>query len=150
MYACMHTVQYIHTYIHEQPALTFPNRKCDVLTCQNDSPLWKVFQGCGHSFHVECILPDISVCRICQSTLFVHLETLGKAANDAVLTNNVTNIEEDEDEGPNEEENEMDDEDQHQDDENEYESEDAGESININSLLQRISLWRRDNDHINS
>ena len=26
-------------------------------------------RGCRHSFHIECILPDLSVCRICKSTL---------------------------------------------------------------------------------
>ena len=45
------------------------HRKCDLLECNKESLWWKVFRGCGHSFHIECVLPDISVCKICESTL---------------------------------------------------------------------------------
>ena len=55
--------------------------------CDKKSPLWKVFRGCGHSFHIECTLPDQSVCRICESTLHAKLETLGRTANEAVSSN---------------------------------------------------------------
>ena len=44
-----------------------------------------MFRGCGHSFHVECLLPDVSICKICQTTLLSKIEVLGKTANDAVL-----------------------------------------------------------------
>ena len=33
-------------------------------------------RGCGHSFHIECILPDLSVCRICESTLHAIVKSL--------------------------------------------------------------------------
>ena len=29
--------------------------------CSRQSTLWRVFQGCAHSFYIECNLPDISV-----------------------------------------------------------------------------------------
>ena len=55
--------------------------------CNKNSPLWKVFRGCGHSFHIACTLPDLSVCDICESTLHKKLEVLGHKANKAVFTN---------------------------------------------------------------
>ena len=45
-----------------------------------------MFRGCGHSFHIQCVLPDISCCPICKTTLFQKLDVLGKTANDAVLS----------------------------------------------------------------
>ena len=49
------------------------------------SLLWTVFRGCGHSFHVESLLPYPSICKICQATLLSKIEVLGKTTNDAVL-----------------------------------------------------------------
>ena len=47
--------------------------------------LWRVFQGCGHSFHIECNLPGISVCNICKELLATKACSLGKTlANSAV------------------------------------------------------------------
>ncbi|CAB3984002.1 Hypothetical predicted protein [Paramuricea clavata] len=46
--------------------------------------LWRVFQGCGHSFHIQCTLPDISVCQICKNLLTTKVSSLGKTANEAV------------------------------------------------------------------
>ena len=51
-----------------------------------DSVLWKLFRGCGHSFHVACLLPDISICKICQAQLLEQIKTLGKTANKAVFS----------------------------------------------------------------
>ena len=72
------------------------HRKCDLLKCNKESPLWKVFRGCSHSFHIECVLPDISVCKICESTLKKKIESLGKVANDAVFHHNLRETVDDE------------------------------------------------------
>ena len=58
--------------------------KCDQIKCSRDSQLWRIFRGCGHSFHLECNLPDISACPICQDLLKSKAESLGKTTNDAV------------------------------------------------------------------
>lgn len=120
--------------------LSSSHRKCDLLDCQKNSPLWRVFLGCGHSFHVECTLPDISVCRICQSTLLTAVETLGQTANDAVLRDtDYTNTGEDDDEDTStiDEENETSDCDEFYKDQ----PDEQEESTTIDALLQRISLW---------
>jgi hypothetical protein len=40
-----------------------------------------LLSGCGHSFHIECILPNISDCSVCQATTLADVEALGKTAN---------------------------------------------------------------------
>ena len=47
--------------------------------------MWRLFRGCGHSFHIECLLPDISVCKICKEDLAAKIEKLSKSCNDAVF-----------------------------------------------------------------
>ena len=107
--------------------------------CDKKSPLWKVFRGCGHSFHIECTLPDLSVCRICESTLHTKLETLGHTANEAVSSNtDSTPRDHDQDEDTS-------DDDQSDDDDNDMcedqpENNDANDRIT--TLLERISLWK--------
>ena len=51
---------------------------------KQDSPLWRIFRGCGHSFHLECNLPGFSVCTVCKSLLESEIASLSKTANDAV------------------------------------------------------------------
>ena len=46
--------------------------------------MWRVF-GFGHSFHVECIIPNISKCKICEETLLERLEELTEKARQAVF-----------------------------------------------------------------
>ena len=53
--------------------------------CHSLSPLWRINTGCGHSFHIECTLPTVSVCPVCHAILQKKMETLGKAANLAVF-----------------------------------------------------------------
>ena len=118
------------------------NRKCDLLKCNKESPLWRVFGGCGHSFHIECVLPDISVCKICQSTLLTKLEELGKVANEAVFTNDLRDTLDDEDETESDDEGEMDEVDTDENDE-QVDSNDELNDRDINLLLQRIRRWER-------
>ena len=47
--------------------------------------MWRLFRGCGHSFHVDCLLPDISVCKICKMNLAAKIDKLSKSCNDAVF-----------------------------------------------------------------
>ena len=95
-----------------------------------------MFRGCGHSFHVECLLPDVSICKICQTTLLSKIEVLGKTANDAVLNGgSQTNEDVDEDTS---------DDDSGSDDETEcYENEQPQQLQSVDILLRRISLWQR-------
>ena len=115
----------------------FHHRKCDLPDCDKKSPLWKVFCGCGRSFHIECTLPDRSVCRICESTLQTKLETLGHTANKAVSSNTGStprNHDQDEDTS---------DDDQSDDDdmcEDQPENNDANNRITMS--LEQISLWK--------
>ena len=92
-------------------------------------------RGCGHSFHIECILPDLSVCRICESTLHAKLEVLGHTANEAVLAN-LSSDDQDEDTS--------DDEQSDDDDDNEtYENQPENNANDrISTLLEQISLWK--------
>ena len=104
--------------------------------CTNDSPIWKVFNGCGHSFHVQCTLPEISTCPLCQSTLLAKIEALGRAANNAVSS--LINIGNAADEG----DNQSDDEHEESDDDKPIEEQDQEETA-LSDLLEIISHWRR-------
>ena len=48
--------------------------------------MWRLFRGCGHSFHIQCLLPDIGVCKVCQVNLAAKIEIISKSCNDAVFT----------------------------------------------------------------
>ena len=120
-----------------------PNRKCDKAGCHRISPLWKIFSGCGHSFHLECILPAISTCSVCQETLQAKMTSLGKSANDAVQMSFDGDDGED-DEGSNE--NEDDDNDDLDNSREEIEIVDNSANVapqNLVSLIASISTWRR-------
>ena len=110
-------------------------RKCDLLGCTKDNPLWNVFRGCGHSFHIECIMPEITTCPVCLAKLLAKIEDLGKTANNAVSSSIKVNVADE------------DDDDHTSDDEESGEDEQADEECqnetSINNLLTRISLWKR-------
>lgn len=106
--------------------------------------LWKVFPGCGHSFHIECILTNLSVCKICESALISKVEILGNAANKAVLDlGDISNSAEDNDDSTTDgdfnaaevDDGEIDDPDDQPNNSNET----------ISSLLEQIRLWKRAN-----
>ena len=63
-------------------------RKCDKIGCRSSSPIWRVNLGCGHSFHIECILPTVSVCPICLDSINNKVASLGKAAKQATFQTN--------------------------------------------------------------
>ena len=107
-----------------------------MLECKKESPLWKVFRGCGHSFHIECVLPDKSVCQICQSLFVTKLEALAKTANEAVLSDLSDTFEENEDGTASDDECETDDDDEHYEEHIQTDGRDS--KTTIDKLLQRI------------
>ena len=108
-------------------------RKCDLLDCNKQSSMWTVFNGCGHSFHVACVLPDIRHCPICKAALLSRVKELGQTANASVSNVSVPCTAEESNES---EELSDDDEDEHN------LADEQSETINIDTLLQRIRQWR--------
>ena len=109
-------------------------RKCGLLDCNKQSSMWMVFRGCGHSFHIACILPNIRDCPICKTALLSKVKELGQTANNSVSNVSVPSAAEESDE----------DKESSDDDDNEYDQlgDDQSEKINIDTLLQRIRHWR--------
>ena len=105
------------------------------MECNSASPLWRIFRGCGHSVHIKCNLPNISVCSICQSMIKSKIETLGKTANDAV-----TNFAKEDDEN-----DESDDDGESSDDDDEQavnsDEDDSIEETAIDALITGIGSW---------
>ena len=96
--------------------------------------MWTVFRGCGHSFHIACILPDVRDCPICKTALLAKVKKLGQAENTSVSNVSVPSAAEESNE----------DEDLSDDDEDKEDQlgDDQRETINIDTLLQRIRHWR--------
>ena len=69
--------------------------------------MWRLFRGCGHSFHIECLLPDIGVCKICKVNLAAKIKKLSKSCNDAVLAVDHDDVTGHTDEEENEDEDEF-------------------------------------------
>ncbi len=102
------------------------NRKCDLPDCHKEKFLWNVFLGCGHSFHIECALPEINVCPICRSSLFQKAADLSQTANNFVFVPQIVD--------------ETDDQSDHDDDEDELRDCEQNEAVKIDNLLEKISL----------
>ena len=73
-------------------------RKCDLLNCNKQSSMWTVFHGCGHSFHIACILPNIGDCPICKTALLSKVKELHQTANKSVSNVSVPSAAEESDE----------------------------------------------------
>ena len=66
------------------PQLDF-RKKCGSSSCNVSSDLpWKLFEGCWHSFHLEC-LRVLTICVICRDSLQKNLQSLSKTANEAFV-----------------------------------------------------------------
>ena len=50
----------------------------------NESPTWRVSRGCGHSYHITCLIPNISSCPKCTHAVQLEMKTLAKKATEAV------------------------------------------------------------------
>ena len=110
------------------------------MDCQSESTLWRIFRGCGHSFHLECNLPEVSVCHLCKSLLQSKVVTLGKTANEAVTKFIKETVEEasDDDEETNDDEDEASDD---EDNEALADQSSADEHSMIGNLISMITSW---------
>ena len=50
----------------------------------NESPTCRVIRGCGHSYHITCLIPNISSCPKCTHAVQLEMKTLAKKATEAV------------------------------------------------------------------
>ena len=121
----------------------FLNRKCDKPGCDRESPLWRIFRGCGHSFHVECNLPEISVCQICMNTLRSKIESLSKSANEAVLNFCPSLTGENQDDNQDSDCEEFESTEVENEDLVEQQTLQASDASSISTLISRISAWHR-------
>ena len=110
------------------------------MDCQRESTLWRIFRGCGHSFHLECNLPEVSVCHLCKSLLQSEVMTLGKTANEAVTKFIKETVEEasDVDEETSDDENEASDD---EDNEALADQSSGDEHSKIANLISMITSW---------
>ena len=64
-------------------------RECDKDGCNRRTGVFEIFLGRGHSYHPECLAPDLEldVCPICSATILTNLSTLAAEANNGVFKN---------------------------------------------------------------
>ena len=60
------------------------NSCCDYLCVAPEDADWKIFEGCWHSFHSEC-LKDLTYCPICSNHLNNVLLSLSESANSSFV-----------------------------------------------------------------
>ena len=102
--------------------------------------MWTVFRGCRQSFHIVCILPDISDCPICRIALLAKVNDLRQTAHNSVSNVFVTSASEASDE----DDNLTNDDDDDDDDGNQLHDDQNKNVTNIDTLLQRSEvgeLW---------
>ena len=93
-------------------------------------------------------MPDISTCKICESTLKAKVEELGQVANNAVFHHDLSETVEEEsdtDDGTDDDGTDDDDDDA---DGIDVQSGEKDDEQAINNLLQRIRMWQRANINI--
>ena len=83
-----------HESCWANPALRFPkfqryhlasHRRCDKDRFDVMSPAWRIFHGCGQSFHIVWILPANSESPNCWEFLFAEMEAMTKKANSSIF-----------------------------------------------------------------
>ena len=119
--------------------LSFFNRVCDSTECTRQSTFWRVFRGCGHSFHIECNLPDLSLCQICKGLLSSKVGSLGRTANEAVHQFDPTGVQ-------GSDENSSDEDEISDTDEGDEQFHEAHEMTNTRSVLElihKVNAWSR-------
>ena len=101
--------------------------------------MWTVFHGCGHSFHIACILPNIGDCPICKTALLSKVKELCQTANKSVSNVSMPSAAEESDEN----------EELSDDDDDEYDQlvDDQSETINIGERWSRavMTIWASHN-----
>ena len=100
-----------------------------------DSPVWRVFRGCGHSYHTVCLIPDISFCPKCAHVVSIEMKTLATKATEAVFQ--LDQINEFDDDGS----ADLEEEDVSEDEQNIL----GAESGCVEALIQQIWSWQRPN-----
>ena len=105
--------------------------------------MWRIFRGCGHSFHLECNLPDISVYSVCKSLLESKIASLSKAANDAVTKFSPDVLGKDDCASNNNQDSSDDEDDPGSDDENDAHDieQQSIEECSVEALVSNISSW---------
>ncbi|XP_068741106.1 uncharacterized protein [Montipora capricornis] len=64
-------------------------RECDLPNCQRQNDMnWRVFKGCGQSFHVVCV--SNLTCPICQEGIQRHVRENAKKAKQAIFSTSST------------------------------------------------------------
>ena len=93
---------------------------------------------------MECILPNLSVCQICETALISKVEILGKAANKAVLhLDDINNLADDDDSTTDTDFNDCEDDDNDETEDPDDQPDNSNEIIS--SLLEKIRNWKRAN-----
>ena len=121
-------------------------RKCDKVDCRLDSldsPIWRVFTGCGHSFHVQCNLPNISTCPICLSYLNARIVTLSSTATDAIKNPSADRENDDSEDAESDDDDEESDEDEDETDDSDDADDGGSSSSRVDKLIHAISSWQR-------
>ena len=67
-----------------------PLRECDFPNCERRDPNWRVFQGCGHSFHVACV--SNSTCPTCQEGIRCRVRENARKAKQAMFSQSPTEV----------------------------------------------------------
>ena len=126
------------------PLILLKQSMCSSIHCSRQSILWRVFQGCGHSFHIECNLPNISVCKVCKELLTTKACSLGTTANSAVHnfgpTLDVQDTDCDEDESSDEDEDRDDSDSEFSPD---GEHDEMKNTRAVLDLITEVNAWRR-------
>ena len=50
----------------------------------NESPTWRVIRGYGHSYHIICLILNITYCPKCTYAVQLEMKTLAKKATEVV------------------------------------------------------------------
>ncbi len=111
--------------------------------------MWRIFHGCGHSFHTACLLPAIGSCPICEEVLKKYAAELSKKANEAVLNPDLHDDGDEREEG--EEIPQLEDRDD-VDDDDEFSGATEGVRNGLSSgdsLIRDILSWNRSSASIN-
>ena len=101
---------------------------------RKESPMWRVFRGCGHSYHTVCLIPDISSFPKCAHVVSIEIKTLATKATEAVFQLDQVNELEDDSA-------ELEEEDIREDEQNIL----GAESGCVEALFQPIWSWQRPN-----
>ena len=96
--------------------------------------------GCGHSFHTECLIPEIRSCPLCKQTIANFIEELSGKANDAVFN---LDDEEQVDATTDEEQDGRDEEIEASGEDSDEDEVDAADNSRFSAIVNSIWSWQR-------